>query len=229
MDDANVIVYWYFSFSERGTLSLGNSLSSLLRQLCSVTNALPTSIHGLWEKHNVSGSRPSNDTLLTVLDEIIDQFALESRQVFLVFDALDECPARVDNAATSSVNEKNISLRSEVLDTLMHLIKMHSNLRIVATSRKELDIQSRFESQPRLNIEDHVSDDLDIFVRKSLDKIIESDDWKEVYRSEIQSRLVSAEDERYAPAPGNFRTRPPIILSFLIHTNAFHTPVFRFS
>lgn len=226
MDEANGIAYWYFSFSERGSLSLGNSLSSLLRQLCSVTNAVPTSIQNLWKKHNISGSRPSSDTLLTVLDGMLDGLARESRQVFLVLDALDECPARLDNAAESSMNEKNISLRSEVLDTLMHLIEKHSVLRIVATSRKEVDIKSRFESWPRLNIEDHVSDDLDIFVRKSLDKIVESDDWKEAYRSEIQLRLVSAEDERYAPASAILRTRPPVIMSFSIHTHAIHVPVF---
>ena len=225
LDEANAIAYWYFSFSESGTLNLGNSLSSLLRQLCSVTNVVPTSIQDLWKRHNFSGSRPSNDFLLTVLDEMIDEFARESREVFLVLDALDECPARLDNAATSSINEKYISLRSEVLDTLMHLADNHSNLRIIATSRKEVDIQSRFESQPCLNIEDHVSDDLDIFVRKSLDKIIETDNWKGAYRSEIQSRLVSAEDERYAPTPAVLCTRSPVIVSFLTPTHALHVPL----
>ena len=224
--DANAIAYWYFSFSERGTLNLGNSVSSLLRQLCSVINAVPTSIQDLWKKHNVSGSRPSNDILVTILDEMIHAFARESRRVFLVFDALDECPARLDNTAAGSMNEKNLLLRSEVLDTLMHLIDKHSNLRIVATSRKELDMQSRFESQPCLNIEDYIADDLDTFVCKFLDRIIEIDDWKEAYRSEIQSRLVSAEDEGYTPTPAFFRTMSPIIMSFLLHSHSLHVPIF---
>ena len=208
MEVSNVLAYWYFSFADRGTLSLGNSLSSLLRQLCSVTNAVPTVIQNLWKKHNVPGSRPSNDTLTTVLDEMLVDFARESRQVFLVLDALDECPARLDHAVASSVDEKIISQRSDVLETLIHLSDKHSNLRIVVTSRNELDIRSRLESQPHLNIEDCLNDDVEIFVRGFLDKLIKSDGWKEAYRSKILSRLVSTDNKRYAPASKN-STRVP--------------------
>ena len=197
---SNVLAYWYFSFADRGTLSLGNLLSSLLRQLCSVTVAVPTIIQDLWEHHNVSGGRPSNESLLAALDEMLVDFARGSRQVFLVFDALDECPARLNHAAASSVDEKQMTQRSDVLDTLIHLSEKHSNLRIVATSRNEFDIQSRLESQPRLDIEDFLSDDVEVFVRGSIDKMIESDGWKEAYRSRILSRLVSTDDERYVPA-----------------------------
>lgn len=200
MEVSNVLAYWYFSFADSGTLSLGNLLSSLLRQLCSVTVAVPTIIQNLWKQHNVSGSRPNNESLLTVLDEMLVGFARESRQVFMVFDALDECPARLNHAAASSVDDKQMNQRSDVLDTLIHLNEKHSNLRIVATSRNEVDIQSRLESQPRLNIEDSLSDDVEIFVRGSIDKMIESDGWKEAYRSRILSRLVSTDDERYVPA-----------------------------
>ncbi len=200
MEVSNVLAYWYFSFADRGTLSLGNSLSSLLRQLCSATIAIPTVIQNLWKKHNVSGSRPSNDTLTTVLDEILVNFARESRQVFLVFDALDECPAQLDHAVASSVDEKKISQRSDVLETLIHLSDKHSNLRIVATSRNEVDIRSRLEGRPHLNIEHCLNDDVEVFVRGSLDKMIKSDGWKEAYRSKILSRLVSTDNKRYAPS-----------------------------
>ncbi|KAJ5995824.1 hypothetical protein N7481_002801 [Penicillium waksmanii] len=112
----------------------------------------PPSITKLWESHSRPGTKPDQQTLCEALDEALRD--LEG-QVFLVLDALDECP-----------NAPGRYQRNFALDFLLKLQASHpTKLHILATSRPEPDIRSRFEGCRTLDLEMKLGGDVETFVR----------------------------------------------------------------
>lgn len=180
------LAYWYFQFSNDSTQKIGNLLRSLIRQLS--TTPLADSISLLWQNHNRTGSEPGIGELTNVLDEVI---SIHKQQVFIVMDALDECPQTPDQ-----------SERAKLLTLVLNLLGKHSNnLHILITSRPEHDIYSSMSSYPSINLEAFVASDVKHFVTSSL----QSGDlkvWDVEIRQEIEDRLLSIET-KWVPTTRN--------------------------
>jgi hypothetical protein len=127
-------------------------IRSFIRQLS--TTPIPTVVYQLWEKHKKSSSEPDIEELAKVLGGLIDSLG----DIFIVIDALDECPQTADQPE-----------RKKLLCHIRNLLNNHSkNLHVLATSRPEIDILSELKSYPALNVETAVDSDVTHFVRNAI-------------------------------------------------------------
>ena len=129
------MAYFYFYFRDIDKKARRSLLSSLLIQLCSSSNSLCEIFSRLYKAHNNGGRQPNDSALTRCLKEMLS--LQHQRQVYLIMDALDECPDTSDFP----------SARDQVLDLVKDLVSLRlSNLRICVTSRPEVDITDALES-----------------------------------------------------------------------------------
>ena len=128
------LAFYYCDFRDEDKRDLRGLLSSLLFQLCDQSDFYYDTLSGLYSTHR-SGSQSPDETALTeCLKDMLS--SPEQAPVFLIVDALDECP----NASGSP------SHREEVLTFLEYLVNIRlRNLRICLTSRPEVDIEAILE------------------------------------------------------------------------------------
>ena len=131
--DASLAMY-YYDFREDKKKDLRGLLSSVLFQLCNQSDSYHLILSTFYSTHLNGTLTPSDNELIRCL---IDLLKLPgSRQVYLIVDALDECPS------TSSLS----SPREELLSLLEDLVgEQLPNLRICVTSRPEVDIKTLLE------------------------------------------------------------------------------------
>lgn len=124
-----VVAYFYFSFNETEHATAAAVLSSLIKQLCCSRPDTPKPIQDLRD-YQTKGHRPDLKTLEEILLATIAGFS----NVYLVLDALDECP----------------DLNGGRERLLMCLDRIHlqgiKNLHMFWTSRREKDIERFFIS-----------------------------------------------------------------------------------
>ncbi|KAH0368832.1 pfs domain-containing protein, partial [Aureobasidium melanogenum] len=145
------IAYWYFQFSNSNTQHATELLRSLTRQLA--TKPLPESMQTLWKKHGPRGSEPSSAELITLLTEII---SYSSQNLYLVLDALDECP---------------LDVRANLVTILGELLQLpETRLHILVVSRREPDIHKAISSLASytLDVNPLLETDVENFVNSSL-------------------------------------------------------------
>lgn len=138
------LAFFYCEFREHVTLD--TILSCLLGQLARSLPIFPEPLENLYEEHLERRTRPTANSLLDALDLIISRFV----KVFIVIDALDECPL---SGGTRFALLKSISALQEKHD-----------LGFLATSRDNPDIAARFDGKPCLRIRAN-EDDIEKFLR----------------------------------------------------------------
>lgn len=98
-------------------------LSSLIRQISARRPYIPPAVQNLSE-YKYRGGRPDTKTLIEALIASMQGFSA----VYIIVDALDECPM---------INDE----RKKLLHGLRHILKAAPNsLHMFCTSRKEVDI-----------------------------------------------------------------------------------------
>lgn len=150
-------MYFYFDFRDKEKQNARNLVTSLLIQLSAFSDPCCDIIHRVYSSYGNGTRQPTNDVLKNCLKEMLS--VLAERPIFIVMDALDECP-----------DSEFPTAREEVLVVLKDLVGMHlPNLRICVTSRPEVDIKSILnqltiysislhgESEQRKAIADYVS------------------------------------------------------------------------
>ncbi|KAG0647605.1 Ankyrin repeat domain-containing [Hyphodiscus hymeniophilus] len=133
-DDSIGIAYVYCNFNRNQEQKLDDLLLSLLKQLTRRTIPIHDSVEALYNNHAKTGSRPSTDSILTVLHSVITGFS----KVFIVVNALDECQVK-DGCRPRFI--------SNILD-------LHSECgaNILTTSRFVPDITELFKNAHQLEI-----------------------------------------------------------------------------
>ncbi|KAE8402302.1 hypothetical protein BDV37DRAFT_295452 [Aspergillus pseudonomiae] len=107
-------------------------------------------------------------------------------EMFLVLDALDECPER------SGRNERKV-----LLSLLAGLNESHRNkLHILATSRPEQDIRATLERFPTVDLEAQLSEDVETFVRTEVNNG-RLRDFEESKRARALDQLLRTRDRRF--------------------------------
>ena len=109
-------------------------LSSLLVQFCHQSNSYCDILSKFYLDHADGSQSPSDSALLRCLIEIVKLPG--QAPVYLIIDALDECP---NTSAIPSPREKVLKLVGELFDLQL------PNLRICVTSRPETDIKALLE------------------------------------------------------------------------------------
>ncbi|KAG5657351.1 hypothetical protein KAF25_005915 [Fusarium avenaceum] len=127
-DPETALAYFFFSFGSLEQQKVSVMLSSLVRQLCASRPDTPPPIKR-FDDYMARGERPDIESLEAALLAAVSGFS----SVFIIVDALDECPA-FDGE------------RSRLLDCLERIIiAMPDNLHIFCTSRAEPDIHMTIE------------------------------------------------------------------------------------
>lgn len=142
---STVVSYFYFSFSDPEKQKVDVMLASLTKQIC----ARQTKRSQLMERlgqYKSSGQRPDTETLEAVLIASASEFA----NVYIVIDALDECPL---------FNEQ----RAKLLKSLRRILAIAPNkFHFFFTSRKEPDIDDKI--RPILSSTD--KNEIDLLARQ---------------------------------------------------------------
>ncbi|KAG9499469.1 hypothetical protein J7337_007925 [Fusarium musae] len=127
-DPETALGYYFFSFGNVEQQKVSVMLSSLVRQLCASRPDTPHPIKR-FEDYMAKGERPDMETLEAALMSAVSGFSA----VFIVIDALDECPV-LDGE------------RPRLLKCLHRIIaSMPDNLHIFCTSRAEPDINMEID------------------------------------------------------------------------------------
>lgn len=104
-----------------------------------------------------------------------------AQDAFIVIDALDECPQPE---------------RRKLLNCISQLRKECLSLHILATSRREPDIDIKLNqlSAVAVDIEDHLKNDIKMFVDVALDTNLNLCRWGEEIKSQVREKLTAVEE-----------------------------------
>jgi len=178
-DDATSrVIYYYFDFSDTKKQTVSSFLQSAVYQLISHKSELNTTISepaaALFEKHNSGLSHATIGELVDVLFAEVSRYS----RVFLVIDALDECP---------------LDQRELFFDAFSKTSVATLALSLFITSRKEPDIESALSETATYTICLQGSD-VDADVRIHVSNAISQDKslsrWKPAIREEILEAIV---------------------------------------
>ncbi|KAL4952024.1 hypothetical protein BDW69DRAFT_29203 [Aspergillus filifer] len=171
--------YWYFQHDNKETQDVQAMTRAIIRQL--VTQELPKSLVSLWKEHTEHNREPDQDKFLAVLGDVIDCHTRDD--LFLIFDALDECPERKPRE------------RDSLFEILKYLRdKPGKKIHLLATSRFEEGISRHMTGSLRIDLEQRMQDDVETFV---CDALINGplNYWKDVH-VEIKEVLLSSKERR---------------------------------
>ena len=128
------LAFFYCDFREDRKKDLRGLLSSVLVQLCHQSDSYSEFLSKLYSEHANGSRHPSDDVLVGCLKNLLNLPG--NAPVYLIVDALDECP-----------NTSSIPLpHGEVLKLIEELIKSEiPHLRVCVTSRPEADIKNFLE------------------------------------------------------------------------------------
>ena len=149
------MAYFYFDFRDLKKQHWCDLVPSLLTQLSSQSSACCDILSRLYSGHSNGAQQPNDDALKRCLIEMLRVTVRDRHPIYLIMDALDECPD------TSEVP----SPRSRILQLLKELADLHiPNLRICVTSRPEFDIRDFLEplTSRRVSLHDQSGQKQDI-------------------------------------------------------------------
>lgn len=154
-------------------------LSSLIRQLAVAAKELPQEVFALAEELRGSGRQPRTRRLFSTLNSIIKSI---DKEVFVVIDALDECPKTTDHAK-----------RQDLLDQIIELLsEQNRNLHLLATSRNEMDIRESLQAvaTAKLDIQTAFRGDIEMFVNSRLEEERRLARWSTKIKAKAKSTLL---------------------------------------
>ena len=129
-----IMGYFYFDFKDLRKQTCHDLLRSLVFQLSTDSSLCCDILHRVYKVHKDGTQQPNDDTLKECLKQMLRLLAHE--RVFIVLDALDECP---DSSGIPPP-------RAEVLQLVKELIDLRlKGLHICGTSRPEVDIRAVLE------------------------------------------------------------------------------------
>jgi hypothetical protein len=121
----------YCNYKEQIAQTVSNLIASLVRQLVQDRSVISDGIKTLYELHHYRGTHPTLDELTEALESEIRTYS----KVFVIVDALDECPED--------------GTRANLLGELQSLT---GTVNLLVTSRGLSSIARQFEGASRLDI-----------------------------------------------------------------------------
>jgi NACHT domain len=181
------LAFFYFDFREDQKKTLRGLLSSLLVQLCRQSDSYCDMLIEFYSKHNEGSRHPSDDALVECLKDLIKLSG--QAPVYLIVDALDECP---DASA-------NPTPRAEVLNLLEKLINSRlPNLRICVTSRPETDIKEVLDPLVFRSVSLHDQSeqrrDIEEYIKSAINTHPKNKKWKAEHKQLVIDVLTKKAD-----------------------------------
>jgi hypothetical protein len=172
------LAYYYFDFNDNEKQTSSNLLCSLIVQICNKIVYLPTQLKELYQICNNGQHKADMQGLKSVLAECLKGFG----DVFIVIDALDECPTTGG--------------RQELLELITEIKAWSSpNLHLLTSSRQEPDIEEALKpllSGLWIPIQGvHVNSDIKAHIAYQLKTDPRLSQWSNDVKGEIESSLVA--------------------------------------
>ena len=124
------LAIFYYDFREDRKKHVTGLLSSVLFQLCDQSEFNYDILSAFYSTHRNGTQSPGDDELVRCLMDLLK--CPGPRPVYLVVDALDECPS---TSSLTSPRERLLSFLEDLVEAQL------PNLRICVTSRPEVDIK----------------------------------------------------------------------------------------
>ena len=181
------LAFFYCDFREEAKTCLRGLLSSLLVQLCHQSDSYYNVLFKFYSEHTDGLRHASDNALVECLKDLLKLPGLAP--VYLVVDALDECPK------TSAIP----SPRSKVLNLIEDLIRSpFPNLRICATSRLETDIKNVLDPLNPRNVSLHAERgqkrDIEDYIKFVINTNPENRSWREEHKRLVVNDLTEKAD-----------------------------------
>ena len=169
------LAFFYCDFRDDRKKELRGLLSSFLVQLYHQSDSYFNILSNFYSEHN-KGPRPfSDDALAGCLKDLLKLPGLAP--VYLIVDALDECPNQSD---IPSPRERVLGLINELVTAQI------PNLRICVTSRPELDIKFILDPLPFRSISLHDESgqkrDIEDYIKSVINTRPKKGRWKEEHK-----------------------------------------------
>ncbi|KAF8260289.1 hypothetical protein EI94DRAFT_916506 [Lactarius quietus] len=180
------LAYFYFDFRDEEKQNVRNVLTSLLVQLSAYSEPCCDIIYRLYWTHGDGMQQPSNGILIDCLEEML-AIAVQ-HPIFIVMDALDECP---DFGIPSP--------REAVLNLIKDLVHLHlhvPNLRICITSRSDVDIQTKLKPLAINVISLHDDSRQSLVISDYVSSAVSSDKQMKLWRDKNKKLVVKNLSER---------------------------------
>lgn len=145
------LAFAYCDYGNSNTHSLKKLVAALIKQLCRKPDTIPSQFTKM-KKDALSPMQLGNLESFTTIAGVF-------KEVFIVIDALDECP---------------LEKRPEVLGFLSEVTKIIARIKIFVTSRREPDIECEFSNTrvPVLRIDAaNTNSDIKIYVSDEIPKL----------------------------------------------------------
>jgi hypothetical protein len=128
------LAIFYYDFRDDEKKDMRGLLSSFLFQLCNQSNSYNDILASFYLTHQDGAQSAGDDELVRCLKDVLSLRG--QAPVYLIIDALDECP---NKSALSSPRLDVLKLLEDLVDSQL------PNLRICVTSRPEADIKAILE------------------------------------------------------------------------------------
>ncbi|KAJ5353699.1 hypothetical protein N7541_006263 [Penicillium brevicompactum] len=166
LDPSKFLGYWYFQFGVDATQNIDAMIRSLIRQLS--RSPVASEVTKIWKDHHLKGSQPDTNAVSDVFDDLLSHLTSD---VYLVFDALDECPENEES--------KERALVLDFFERLLERQGKEARVHILVTSRPEQDIKERLDQFSKIDLEAHLAEDVKTFVNSCLGKPPSTDGTRE--------------------------------------------------
>jgi hypothetical protein len=181
------LAMFYYDFREDRKKDRRGLLLSVLDQLCFQSNSYYDILVKFYIEHANGTRQPSDDALVNCLKSIVE--LLRQAPIFLIVDALDECP---NTSALSSPREKVLKLLEDLIDL------QHPNLRICVTSRPEADIKVVLDPKSfrsvSLHDESGQKEDIENYIKSVTSMNRNMQKWKPEHRQLVVDILTERAD-----------------------------------
>jgi hypothetical protein len=179
------MAYFYCDFRGEDKQNHRSILLSILFQLSAQTNLYFAALSTLYLEHDEGAQKPSDAALKKCLNDVL---SLPGQgPVFLIVDALDECP---DNIGMPSSRE-------QVLDLIKNFIGLcPKDLHICVTSRPEIDIKTSLEPLTSLRVSLHEQSGQKKDIIEYVSSVVNSDTKMRRWREEDKMLVIETLSER---------------------------------
>lgn len=175
-----IVGYFYFDFNDTEKQMSHKAIRTLLFQLAQHSSSSYQRLDQVYRRCGNGQQQPSDDTIQSLLLETVN----EGGTKYIVLDALDECANRED-----------------FLQFLSRIVAAKpTGLRLVATSRREKDIEEVLSSIAtyNFNIQSAVVDeDIRIYIQDRLANDHKLKKWPAAVHHEILDKLIGKADGMY--------------------------------
>lgn len=168
------LCFVYYNYRNTQLSDVSQIIAALVKQLCRKRDRIPRDL--LQVRHE--GSSPSlvgtGGRFVSLVEDL--------RQVYVVFDALDECPEQKRGAILGFI-------------TSIATAAIPCHVKVFVTSRREMDIAKAFEDKriPTIQIRaENVAADIETFARSQVEKLRDGEHGKTLYvtSDELKEKII---------------------------------------